>query len=260
MADDARDPPDMREWGLPAPGELDRIVVISPHLDDAVLGCAHLLAACPGATVVTVYTGRPDPYPDPPTHWDTISGFGPGDDVLAARRAEDDAALATLGAEPVRLDFVEHQYLPRAEWIGADAVADALEDAVRAANPSAVFAPFGLGNPDHDATHDAAMRVRDRDAAPAWYCYEDHGYKHIPGLLAWRLARLFTARVWPTPVALPVEVDPDRKRAAVECYRSQVRALEADWGLTAKLGAPEQAWRLGPPPTGWERLADPAGW
>ena len=34
----------MREWGVPAPGELDRVVVVSPHLDDAVLGCANFMA------------------------------------------------------------------------------------------------------------------------------------------------------------------------------------------------------------------------
>ena len=43
----------MRGWGLPQPGELDRVVIVSPHLDDAVLGCANFMAAHPGATVVT---------------------------------------------------------------------------------------------------------------------------------------------------------------------------------------------------------------
>jgi hypothetical protein len=28
----------MREWGTVAPSELERIVIVSPHLDDAVLG------------------------------------------------------------------------------------------------------------------------------------------------------------------------------------------------------------------------------
>jgi LmbE family N-acetylglucosaminyl deacetylase len=253
---------EMRDWGLAAPGELDRIVVVSPHLDDAVLGCAHLMAAHPGTTVVTVFSGRPDAYPDPPTRWDALCGFGPGDDVLAARTAEDTAALATLAATPVWLGFVEHQYLPREAWIGGAAVADALEAALRALDPTAVLVPFGLGNPDHDATHDAAMRVRRRYPEPAWFCYEDMGYKHIPGLLAWRVARLFVDRVWPTPAALPVDPDPARKQAAVDCYRSQLRALEADWQVGAKLGAPapEQHWRLAPPPAGWEGLADPAGW
>lgn len=252
----------MRDWGLPAPGELERIVVVSPHLDDAVLGCAHLMAAHPGTTVVTVFTGRPRPYPDPPTPWDALSGFGPGDDVLEARESEDAAALATLGAVPVWLGLVEHQYLPREAWPKAEVVVDALESTLRDLEPTAVLAPFGLGNPDHDATHEAAMRVRERYPDPAWFCYEDTGYKHIPGMLAWRVARLFVGGVWPTPAALPVDPDPTRKQVAVDCYRSQMRALEADWQIGAKLAAPspEQYWRLASPPPGWERLADPAGW
>ena len=100
------------------------------------------------------------------------------------------------------------------------------------------------------------MLVRDRYEDPAWFCYEDTGYKHIPGLLAWRVARLFRRGVWPTPAAVPVDPDHDRKLRAVGCYPSQLRALEAEWQLGVKLAAPEQHWRLAPPPAGWERLAE----
>jgi LmbE family N-acetylglucosaminyl deacetylase len=248
--------PEMREWGLPAPGELDRIVIVSPHLDDAVLGCGRLLAVAPGATVVTLYAGAPDEYPDPMTHWDTIAGFAAGDDVLAARRAEDAAALAVLGATPCWLDFVEHQYLPRAEWVGPDATVETLEAVLRELAPSAVLLPFGLANPDHVATHDAGMRVREQYPEPSWLCYEDSGYKHIPGLLAWRVSQLFRRKVWPTPVAIGLDADDTRKRAALDCYASQLRALEADWQLGPKLVAPEQIWRLAGPPPGWEGLGD----
>jgi LmbE family N-acetylglucosaminyl deacetylase len=251
-------PEAMRDWGLVVPGELDRVVVVSPHLDDAVLGCSYLLAAHPGSTVVTVFAGRPPEYPNPMERWDALCGFVEGDEVHVARRAEDAAALGVLGARPVWLDFVEHSYLERSDWIGADRVVDELEATLRGLDPTAVFAPFGLANPDHDATHEAAMLVRDRMPEPAWFCYEDTGYKHIPGLLAWRIARLFRRGVWPTPAAVPVDPDHMRKMAAVSCYPSQLRALEADWQVGAKLAAPspEQVWRLGAPPAGWEGLAE----
>ena len=150
----------MRTWGLVEPDELVRTVIVSPHLDDAVLGCGRFMAAHPDVTVLTVYAGRPARYPEPMTHWDTISGFRPGDDVLAARRAEDVAALAELGATPRWLDFVEHQYLDRASWVGPDQTVDTLAAELRALDPTAVLVPFGLANPDHGATHDAAMVVR----------------------------------------------------------------------------------------------------
>jgi LmbE family N-acetylglucosaminyl deacetylase len=250
----------MRGWGLVPEALLERIVVVSPHLDDAVLGCGGLLAAHPGAVVITVYAGAPAAYPDPPTAWDALAGFGPGDDVLARRREEDRAALGELGATPVWLDYVEHQYLPREEWVGADVTADGLEAAVRASAPTAVFVPFGLANPDHTATHDAARvvreRVNDSTSEVAWFCYEDMGYQHIPGLLAWRVSQLFRAGIWPTPVAPRVDPTGARKAAALAHYASQLRSLEADWQLGAKLAAPapEQFWRLAPPPPGWDRL------
>jgi LmbE family N-acetylglucosaminyl deacetylase len=248
--------PEMREWGLVRDEELDTVVIVSPHLDDAVLGCGRFMAAHPGATVVTVYAGAPDPYPDPMTHWDTLAGFTAGDDVLAARRAEDAAALARLDATPCWLDFVEHQYLPRAAWVGPEVTVEGIERALRALAPTAVFLPFGLANPDHAATHDAGLAVRARFGEPSWFCYEDTGYKHIPGLLAWRISQLFRARIWPTPVAVRADDPEDRKRSALDCYPSQLRALEADWQLAPKLIAPEQIWRLAAPPAGWEGLAD----
>ena len=253
--------PDMREWGLPLPGELDRVVILSPHLDDAVLGCGRFMAAHPGVTVVTVYAGAPAIYPEPMTHWDTISGFQSGDDVLGSRRKEDAAALGELGAAPRWLDFVEHQYLERADWVGPDETHATLEAELRALAPTAIFAPFGLANPDHGATHDAAMLVRRRYLEPAWFGYEDFGYKHIPGLLAWRISRLFRAGIWPTPMAVGgVSGDePDeRKRRALARYHSQCRALDAEWQLEPKLVAPEQLWRLADPPSGWEGLIDTA--
>ena len=38
-----------------------KIVVVSPHFDDAALGAAHLLTRYPGSTVVTVLGGRRPP-------------------------------------------------------------------------------------------------------------------------------------------------------------------------------------------------------
>jgi LmbE family N-acetylglucosaminyl deacetylase len=54
------------------PREFDRILVISPHLDDAVLGASHLLHSHEGSTVITVFAGRPAEYPTEPTPWDAL--------------------------------------------------------------------------------------------------------------------------------------------------------------------------------------------
>ena len=247
-------------WGQVDPSELERIVVLSPHFDDAAMGAGLMILRHTAAdtTVVTVLGGRPPSYPDPPSEWDALGGFHAGDDVVAARREEDRAAMAVLGAAHAWLDFPDHQYLAEPDRPTAAEVAPVLEAAVSEKVPTAVFVPMGLGNPDHVMTHDAALLVRARHQEWAWFAYEDHGYKHIPGLLAWRVSKLFRSGLWPTPALVPVSTDLERKRGALWCYASQIPPLEQDHALSERLDAnvPEQFWRLAPPPPGWELLTE----
>ncbi len=247
-------------WGLVNPSILQRIVVVSPHFDDAALGAAHLLTTYPGSTVITVLAGWPAAYPAEVTDWDACGGFKAGDDVVAARREEDRAAMGYLQATPVWLEFADHQYLAKADRPRAAQVAPELESAIRAVEPSAVFLPMGIANPDHVLTHDAGLMAREKlaEAPITWFCYEDHGYKHIPGILAWRVTKLFKSGLWPTPAIVPIEPDMIRKRAAIDLYKSQIPPLQRDHALADRLDAnvPEQYWRLSPPPRGWEGLTD----
>jgi LmbE family N-acetylglucosaminyl deacetylase len=250
------------DWAdAPGPDALERVVVVSPHFDDAVQGAGLLLARHPGSTALTVFAGPPAVYPDPPSDWDALGGFARGDDVVALRRDEDAAALAVLGAVPRWLEFADHQYVDAAERASAQEVAVALGEALHDLAPTAVFVPFGLGNPDHDTTHQAARLVLDDFPDLKWYCYEDQGYKHVPGLLAWRISGLFRAGWWPTPAVVPLDDDLDRKRQALLAYASQIPPLRRDHLLDERLDAhvPEQHWRLARPPAGWEGLADLPG-
>jgi LmbE family N-acetylglucosaminyl deacetylase len=247
-------------WGQVDPAVLGRIVVLSPHFDDAAMGAGEMLIrhSDTQTAVITVLGGRPPAYPDPPSPWDAAGGFRAGDDVVAVRREEDLAAMAVLDADHVWLEFADHQYLDPADRPKPEDVAPVLDDAIAAQAPTAVFVPMGLANPDHVMTHDAALIVREHHRDWAWFAYEDHGYKHIPGMLAWRVSKLFRSGLWPTPALVPVASDAERKRKAIWCYTSQIPPLEQDHALTERLDAnvPEQFWRLAPPPTGWERMID----
>ena len=245
-------------FGALIPGELDRIVVVSPHFDDAVLGASHLLGAHPGSTVITVCGGKPAKYPEPPTEWDALGGFKAGDDVVEIRYGEERDAMAVLEAHPLWLSFVDWQYLSKEERAKPDEIADALEAELRAIEPTAVFVPMGIANPDHELTQDGARLVMDRMLDLSWFAYEDNGYKHIPGMLAWRISKLFHSGLWPTPAVIPAPQDHERKRRAMSCYKSQLGPLEREHSLSLRLEAPvpEQYWRLAPPPEGWERLTE----
>ncbi len=245
-------------WGTLPEGCLERVLVCSPHFDDVALGAAHLCFAHPGATVVTVFGGAPARYPDPPTEWDALGGFRAGDDVVTLRREEDRAAMAVLGTRPVWLDFVDYQYLEPHERPAPDAVAVALGAVIDEVAPTAVFLPMGLANPDHVTTHDAGMLLAGQRPDVAWFCYEDSGYKHIPGMLAWRISKLFRSGRWPTPMVVPVEIDNERKRRAIECYASQLPPLRRDHALDARIdgSVPEQFWLVTDPPKGWEALQE----
>jgi LmbE family N-acetylglucosaminyl deacetylase len=241
----------------------DRLVVVSPHFDDAVLGCGQLLAAEPGSTVITVMGGqRVSGSYDDVTWWDGLSGFQPGDDVVGARRAEDKAALDVLGARQRWLDFPDHQYDepgPGQARPSPEAIADALEAVLDDLKPTTVVVPMGLANPDHVLTHDACRVVIDRRPdAWHWWAYAEAGYEHIPGMLAWRVGRLLRSGLWPTPAPVIADTGLEAKTAALECYVTQLPPLADDWSydVTRHPRVAESYWRLEPPPPGWERLAE----
>ncbi len=209
------------------------LVAISPHLDDVVLGCAGLVAAHPGALVVTVTAGRPVPRP-PLTDWDRKCGFGEGDDVVGARRKEDEAALKLLGARPRWLDFLDHQYGPPPPH---EDVVKAIAEAIEGAD--IVASPFGLFHEDHVLTARACYEVA-RHTVPRgrWLVYEDAIYRATSGRTKDALRDLRNDGFVPRAVTFP---EPREKLKATLCYPSQVRGLGR---LLEDAYCPERYWEL----------------
>ena len=198
----------------------ERLLVVSPHCDDGVFACGGLMEEHPGSIVVTVCAGGPAA--GKLTEWDEAAGFQTGDDVMRCRRDEDRAALDLLRAQPVWLEFYDSQY--KRPPTGED-VARALEAVLRDTRPDAVFFPFGLFHDDHKLTHAAALALRQRLHGFRWYAYEDAIYRRYTGLAQERLHHLYTAGLVLTPVVLPTHSYSAKKRRAVACYQSQLRAL-----------------------------------
>ena len=207
------------------------MIAISPHLDDVVLGCAGLVASHPGANVVTVAAGRPGPHPL--TDWDRRCGFGEGDDVVGARRREDEAALMVLGARPMWLDFLDGQYgppPPHAELVTA--IERAMDGATNVASP------LGLFHNDHVLTASACFDVARSQNTVSWLIYEDAIYRATPGRTEEALAALKVRGFTLRDVDIP---ESPAKRQAVERYPSQVRGLA---GLLEDAYRPERYWSL----------------
>lgn len=197
-------------------------LVVSPHCDDGVFSCGALLASHPGSTVVTVFAGTPARY-EPFTEWDRACGFEPGDDVMAARRKEDAAALACLAARPLWLSFLDSQY---GGTPGVDEVAAALSAAIDSCAPRAIAFPLGLFHSDHVLVREAMLALASRRELPAAAVYVDALYRCIPGAVEAELAAL--ARRGYVLREREQDTDPAAaaaKRAAVACYASQLRAL-----------------------------------
>jgi LmbE family N-acetylglucosaminyl deacetylase len=78
-----------------------RIVVVSPHLDDAVLSLGATIRAAARAgddvCVLTVFAGDPGSV-ESASEWDARAGFRTGGEAARVRRDEDTAACAVLGA------------------------------------------------------------------------------------------------------------------------------------------------------------------
>jgi LmbE family N-acetylglucosaminyl deacetylase len=158
-------------------------VVLSPHLDDAVLSAWHVMSANQSGSVVTLFAGVPQP--GFVTDLDRAHNARESAAWLERRRVEDRAALAVAGWEPVHLDFLEAQFaaweIPELRAAIASAprrfvslVADeprihtdpdALVDALASQlHPDAtVYGPVGIGgHPDHRDLASATVRLSGR--------------------------------------------------------------------------------------------------
>ena len=232
------------------------MVIISPHLDDAVFSCGHLLAMHPGSTVVTVFAGFPAEDAELP-EWDAHCGFQSPQEAVMARREEDRRGLGLLEARPVWLNFLDSQY---GTHVHSQDVSRALMHTLSDLGAKELVVPMGLFHADHILVHDAAMAaVSDMQTVPSVSLYEDVPYRSHKGLLQQRLCSLATQGMVSTPRC--VESTPSSvklKTAALAFYASQLKALGPR--SHADLHRPERLWQTELPvsKSSW-RLRAPVG-
>ncbi|MFC0134114.1 PIG-L family deacetylase [Massilia eurypsychrophila] len=227
----------------------ERVVILSPHLDDAALSCGGLLHALQGVStlVVTLCSGNPPPVSS--TDGRAKLPARRGHVSPRIRRAEDIAAMRAINAEFVHLSFPDSIYRrspdsgkliyrsARERWAaphaGDAAHIEELFQLLRRIcldlGPVLLVSPMGIGDHvDHQITARVAMRLAAAAAGASLLFYEDFPYVaqahsgrgDADGPLA-ALARLHLAPA----KRLVVPVDVDGKMRVLRHYVSQVPVL-----------------------------------
>jgi LmbE family N-acetylglucosaminyl deacetylase len=143
------------------------VLVISPHLDDAVLSAGQFLAGRQDAIVATVLAGKPkDPLLQ--TAYDKTCGFTSSQEAVETRREEDHRALAYLGATAEHLEFLDSQY----GTTDFDALTRVIRGLLDVHKPEMLIGPLGLVHPDHKMVRNAVLLAAHDFDGPA-YLYED---------------------------------------------------------------------------------------
>jgi LmbE family N-acetylglucosaminyl deacetylase len=225
-----------------------RRLLLSPHLDDAVFSCWHVVAGPGAVEVVTLFAGLPEPGGSVP-RWDRITGARDPVERVRERIAEDREALTVAGREGTNLGFVERQYGVEAPSV--EELLVALESHV--ARSTQVLAPAGLGgHAAHRLVREAGLRLaaEGHEAGfyadlpyatefgwPAWVTGEEpEPYRQVDA--AWRADAepLYEAGYVPEAVALDDALQRG-KLEAMRRYRTQLPAL--DGGPQRRLTHPE---------------------
>lgn len=247
-------------------------LLLSPHLDDAVLGCWSVLSGESPPRVVNVFAGAPAPRAPVPL-WDRITGATDSAARVRERLAEDAQALAMAGCEARSLQLLDAQYRRPGEPLEPQDVDRALAAALQE-TPGRVLAPAAIGgHPDHVLVRRYARLLLRHGFAVTLYA--DLPYCVMHGWPSWVDGRDPDPRrdvdaFWSSFLADVPELPPLRsarvtrlddagaaaKLAALRCYETQMPALsyggrdlladpevhryEVFWDL-AELTAPERA-------------------
>ena len=244
-----------------------RLLVVSPHLDDAVLSCWALLARATPADVLTVFAGAPDP----PVRkaWDMRMGFGDSAESIRARLAEDAEAFAGTGHRRSHMALLDSQYLDgRRGPRDAEVLAERLREWMNA-GAGCIAVPAGAGrlcrgpiervrrvttrlnrgyvHPDHAFVRQVVLETVPPDPAIELLAYEELPYIWA-GSSQPRLTSVARA-AGRTVIPLDLPVDRAVKAQRIAAYRSQTAALLVEGrGVddAAVLPAQERYWRLPP--------------
>ena len=232
-------------------------VYLSPHYDDISLSCGgtiHKQIQAGQSVLVITICAAPPPAHDPlsPFAQSLHQKWGGLEDVVAARRAEDEVAMVILEVDSVRLNITDCIYRGRVQdkmWyynndaelfgqIHADDatlshdIAEAILGTVTQDTNTTLYAPLTVGHHvDHQLVHAAALRLQNLGWEVAFYedyPYVDPGYRPHgqanPYDLEATIAHLQQANLKPQ-VQFFSENNLQAKIESIAAYASQLQML-----------------------------------
>jgi LmbE family N-acetylglucosaminyl deacetylase len=230
-----------------------RILVLSPHLDDAALSIGGAIAEATKAradvTVGTIFTAdAPSAAFSSPIIKELNAVWKLGPSPMASRRSEDAAAVEVLGARYIHGDLPDAIYrmdregasvYPTRRSIFSDpspedgvavALTKLLRDWIEENQPDVVLCPLAVGrHVDHVITsrtfHSIAL-----DWHLKVFLYEDLPYSTglFPPGLSDSVESAIARATWVVTHSEQIFVDFSRKIASVRKYQSQISGLFAD--------------------------------
>ncbi len=218
-------------------------IILSPHLDDAVLPLGGFLAKREYQTIVTTFlTQTPqDKISSTTEYWNRISGFATGTNVYKMRLLEDGQGLGRFGIT------IKYYKYPDAKY-GNDAQSNIIKNEIEGNitdliseyknKPIYIYGPATFGpiitHPGHELIHQALIDIYRKYAGDnnvKFFMYEDFPYidefiqAHMGSLIEY-ITNTNGLRLVEQPINLsPKEVL--EKVSAIEDYKSQVIAFRA---------------------------------
>ena len=204
-----------------------RVVVVSPHFDDAVMSLGALIAQSVRTgvevEVLTVFGGDPTSKA-PADPWDHASGFRTEGQAASARREEDQLACASLQVTPVWLPFGAEAYDRRGS---EEDIWTAVCNAIRGAD--CVLLPgYPLAHRDHAELTKLLLRKGLSCLRTALYMEQPYSFYERKNRIHPAMVPALATVLRDPPVWTRLPVDRANRRAkirAIKSYRSQLRQL-----------------------------------
>lgn len=200
---------------------MKKVLLISPHFDDAILSAGQFMADRADTEVLTIFGGVSKNIELTP--YDEKCGFKSSKEAIESRRYEDREATAMLNATSVHLDFLDNQYKKYEKELDQKTedikISNAILKLLEAGDYEFIMAPVGLGHPDHIRVGDIVKKLENtkKIKLPCYY-WEDLPLRVSDPLVV--PPRIKTMGL--STLAILGQGELAMKIRALSCYRSQI--------------------------------------